>query len=179
MRIKFDKDKCLQLFKEKKSLEKEGKSLRDYDTAKHDELLSYLYWIEDQVFWESRKEYLQILNLVVSKKITLFEFFQQFGRLRYSNFTSYRIWKKNLEEEACGLLTQSNKLDFQVNPESYGFTNIISKLHWWIDLSDPDITLEMDLKNPELSGYGISEELLKIIIEKDFIPELEKYWNKS
>ena len=29
-----------------------------------DELISYLSLIEDQIFWESRKEYIQILDFV-------------------------------------------------------------------------------------------------------------------
>jgi hypothetical protein len=175
MKIKFDKDKCFKLLKERKSLQKEGKLLRDYDKAKNDELISYLILIEDQIFWESRKEYIQILDLFVSKKITLDQFFKQFGGLRGSNLKASRMWEEKLEEEACGILTQSNKIDFQLNPESNGFTKIISNLHSWTDLYDPDITLEMNLKHPELSGYGISEELLRFTIEENFLPQLEKY----
>jgi len=73
--MKFDKDKCLKLLKERKSLQKEGKLLRDYDKAKNGELISYLILVEDEIFWESGKEYLQILDLFVSKKITLDQFF--------------------------------------------------------------------------------------------------------
>lgn len=49
--MKFDKDKCLKVLEERKSLQKEGKLLRDYDKAKNDELMSYLSLIEDQIFW--------------------------------------------------------------------------------------------------------------------------------
>ena len=63
MKMKFDKDKCFKLLKERKRLQKEGKLLRDSDKAKYYELLSYLIWIEDQIFWESRKKYIQILDL--------------------------------------------------------------------------------------------------------------------
>ena len=177
--MKFDKDKCLKLLKERKSLQKKGKLLRDYDKAKNDELISYLIMVEDQIFWESRKEYIQMLDLFVSKKITLDHFFTQFCGLRGSNLKSARMWKNNLEEEACGIWTQSNKIDFQLIPESGEFTKIISNLHSWTDLYDPDITLEMNLKQPELIGYGISEEFLRFIIEEDFLPQLEKYCNKS
>jgi hypothetical protein len=45
--------------------------------------------------------------------------------------------------------------------------------------NNPDITLEMDLKQPELIGYGISEEFLRFTIEEDFLPQLEKYCKKS
>lgn len=76
--MKFDKDKCLKLLRERKSLQKEGKLLRDYNKTKNDELIKYLSLIEDQIFWESRKEYIQILDLFVSKKITLNHFFKQF-----------------------------------------------------------------------------------------------------
>jgi len=76
--MKFDKHKCLKLLKEKKSLKKEGKLLRDYDKTKNDELISYLSLLEDQIFWESRKEYIQILDLFVRKKISLDQLFKQF-----------------------------------------------------------------------------------------------------
>ena len=78
------------------------------------------------------------------------------------------MWKENLEEE-------SNEIDVQLNPESCGFTKIISHLHSLIDLCDPDITLEMNFKQPELIGYGISEEFLRLRIKEDFLPRLKKY----
>ena len=74
--MKFDKDKCLKLLKERKSLQKEGKLLWDYDKTKNDELIRYLILIEDQIFWENRKKYIQILDLFVNKKITLDHFFK-------------------------------------------------------------------------------------------------------
>jgi hypothetical protein len=177
MKMKFDKYKCSKLLKERKSLLKEGKLLSDYDKAKNDELISYLIMIEDQIFWESRKEYIQMLDLFVSKKITLDHFFTQFYGLRASNLKSSRMWKNNLEEEA--FVVKSNEIDIQFNPKSCGFTKIISNLHSWTNLCEPDITLEMNLKEPELIGYGISEEFLRFIIEEDFLPQLEKYCNKS
>ena len=54
--MKFDKDKFLKLSKERKSLQKEGKLLRDYNKAKNDKLISYLILAEDKIFWESGKE---------------------------------------------------------------------------------------------------------------------------
>jgi len=75
MKITFEKDTCLKLLKERKNLQKEGKLLRDYDKAKNGELISYLILVEDEIFWESGKEYLQILDLFVSKNITLDQFF--------------------------------------------------------------------------------------------------------
>jgi len=177
--MKFDKDKCLKLLKERKSLQKEGKLLRDYDKAKNNELISYLSLVEDAIFWESGKEYIQILDLFVSKKITLDQFFNQFCGLRGSNLRSARMWKKKLEEEAFVVFPKSTEINIQVNPKSCGFTKIISYLHSLVAACDPDVTLEMNLKQPELLWYGISEEYLRLRIEKDFLPKLEKYCKKS
>ena len=177
--MKFDKDKCLKLLKERKSLQKEGKLLRDYDKAKNDELIRYLSLIDDQIFWESRKEYIQILDLFVSKKITLDHFFKQFCGLRGSNLRSARMWKEKLEEEALVIFPKSNEINSQVNSKSCGFTNIISYLHSFVDICDPDVTFEMNLKHPELILYGVSEEYLRLRIKKYFLPQLEKYCKKS
>jgi hypothetical protein len=179
MKMEFDKHKCLKLLKERKSLKKKGKFLWDSDKAKSKELTRYLSLLDDQIFWESRKKYCQILDLFLRKKISLDEFVNQFYVLRGSNLKASRMWEKNLEEEACGIFPKSTKIDFQLNPESVGFTKIISNLHSWTNLCDPDITSEMNLKQPELIGYGISEEFLRFTIEEDFLPQLEKYCKES
>ena len=171
----FNKKKCLELMKESKKLREEGKFLWDSDKAKSEELTRYLTLLDDQIFWESRNQYCQILDLFVSKKINLDNFFTQFYGLRGSNLKASRMWKKNLEEEACGILTKSNEIDVQLNPESGGFTEIISNLHSWTNLCNPDITSEMNFKQPELIGYGISEEFLRFTIEENFLPQLKKY----
>ena len=177
MEIKFDKDKCLKLLKENKSLRKEGKSLWETDKAKDKELTRYLIFLEDQIFWESRKKYCQMLDLFVSKKITLDQFFNQFCGLRGSNLRSARMGEKKLEEKV--FVAKSNEIDIQFNPKSCGFTEIISDLHSLVDIWDPDVTLEMNLKQPELLYYGMSEEYLRLEIEEYFLPELEKYCKES
>ena len=53
--MKFNKNRLLKLLKESKKHQEEGKSYSDY---MNDELLSYLIMIEDQFFWESKKEYI-------------------------------------------------------------------------------------------------------------------------
>ncbi len=81
-------------------------------------MIGYLTLLSDQIFWQSRKEYFQMLDLFVSKKITFDEFFNQFYGLRSSNLDVSQMHEKNLEAEACGILTKSNEIDFQLNPES-------------------------------------------------------------
>ena len=89
------------------------------------------------------------------------------------------MWTEKLEEEALVVFPKSNEINSQVNPKSCGFTKIIFYLHSLIDTCDPDVTLEMNLKQPELLWYGMSEEYLRLTIKKYFLPRLEKYCKKS
>lgn len=178
-KMDFNKKKFLALLKERKSLKKESKFLWDYDKAKNKELVEYLTLLDDQIFWQSRKEYCQMLDLFVRKKITLDEFFNQFYGLRGSNLRSAKMWEENLEAEACGIVTKSNEIDFQLNPEACGFTEVISDLHSLINLCDPDITLEMNFKNPELLLYGISEEFLRLDLKDNYLPRIGEYCKES
>jgi hypothetical protein len=173
--MSFNKDKFLKLLKERENFEKEGGLLKDFDTLKDEELVEYFILIEDQIFWESRKKYCQILDLFVKKRISFDEFLKKFSDVRILNITLVQMWKENFKKEACGILTQSNKIDFQLNAESKTFADLICIIHSRIDLCNSDWTLEMDLKHPELNGYGISEEFLRLIMEHDFLPALKKY----
>jgi hypothetical protein len=174
--MEFDKKKCIELMKESKKLRQEGKFLWDFDKAKADELNKYLVLLSDDIFWNSRKKYLQILEFFVNKKITIDEFMHQFGQLRRSNLKTAKMCQKKLEAEAW---TIASEIDFQLNPQSVGFTKIIGSIYAFIDLFDPDITLEMNLNHPELIGYGISEEFLRLDIKDNFLPLIAEYCKKS
>lgn len=175
MKIKFNKNKCLKLLKKKKELEKEGKLLRNYNENMNDELINYFILIEDQIFWENRKEYLKLLTFFINKKISINQFSEQFCGLRSTNINLFIMFEKHLEKEALSNLEKKNKINILINPDSSGFTEIISYLHSLIDIYNPDVTLEMNLQNPELLFYGISEEFLRFRIEEYFLLELKKY----
>lgn len=177
--MKFNKEKFLKLLKERKILKNKSKLLKDYDEAKNAELINFIILIEDQIFWESLEEYIKILDLFVSKKIKLDQFFKQFCSLRSSNLNSSMILEKKLEEAAFMGFPKSNKIDINVNPKSCGFTKIISCMHSLLDICDPNVTFEMNLEHPELLYYRISEEYLRLIIKQDFIPQIENYGDKS
>lgn len=164
----FNKQKCLELMLESKKLRQQGKSLLNYDKAKNDELIQYLTLLYDDIFWKSRYKYLQIIESFISRSIEIDELIQELNNLIGSNMTASKMREENLE----------NEIDFQLNPESHGFTDLISSLGTTINLFDPDITLEMNLKDPELMGYGISEEFLKINLKNNFLPRICEYCKK-
>ena len=89
--------------------------------------------------------------------------------------------KKLLEEKVYRILTQSNKINFQFNTKFCRFTKIIPYLYLLVNIRDPDLTLEINLKEQELEllGYGLSEEFLRLTIEENFLSQLEQYCKKS
>ena len=109
-------------------------------------MTGYFNLLDTQIFWQSRREDCQILDLLVSKKITLDQLFKQFYNLRGSNLKVSKMREENLEAKACGIWTKSNEIYFHLNPEYRGFTKIISSLHPFLNLCDPDTTLDMNLK---------------------------------
>jgi hypothetical protein len=154
---------------ESKKLLQQGKSLWDYDKAKSNELTQYLALLSDDIFWKSRYQYVQILESFISRSIDIEEFIQKFNDLLWSNRKASEMREENLE----------NEIDFQLNPKSRGFTEIISSIYMTIDLFDPEVTLDMNLKHPELIWYGISEEFLRLDLKNNFLPRIYKYWKKS
>jgi hypothetical protein len=141
-------------------------------------LIQYVTLLDDDIVWQSRGQYFQILELFISWGITVEEFFQQYGQLQWSNRNAYEMRQKNLETEAFGILPEASEIDFQLNPQSRGFTEILSSIESDINLFDPDIDLDMNLKHPELIGYGISEEFLILDLKDNFLPRIGEYCNK-
>ncbi len=90
----FNKKKCLELMKESEKLSQEGKFLWDSDKVKYEELSQYLVLLSDEIFWNSRKKYLQIVESFVRKSINVDEFMQQFGQLRRLNLDALEMRKK-------------------------------------------------------------------------------------
>jgi len=136
----------------------------------------YSIILSDNIFWKSRKQYFQILKLYVDRKITLNELFKQYSTIKVSNFDSLKILKKNLEAEA---LTEGSEIDFELNPKSCGFTKMLADLDNHIDLVDPDIDFDMNLKHPELLSYGMSEEFFWLDLKDIFLPIIGEYCEES
>ena len=55
--MNFDIERFRELLKESISLDQEGKSLRYSNKAKYDELQDYFILLQNDTFWQSRKDY--------------------------------------------------------------------------------------------------------------------------
>lgn len=104
----------------------------------------------------------------MSKKITVDKFIKQFNQLEKSNMDASKMRKENFER----------KIDFQRKLQSPGFTKKISSLDKYLELFDLEIDFDMNLKNPDLIGYGISKEFLRSKITDNFLPRISKYCRK-
>src|SRR5687767_5384708 len=138
--MNFNKQKFLELWVKSRKLLQQGTTLWNYDKAKNKELTQYLTLLSDDIFWRSRYQYFQILENLNSGSINVDEFIQKFDALHRSNRKASKIRIENLEYE----------IDVELNPESRGFTHIISSISMTIELFNPEITLDMNLKDPEL-----------------------------
>jgi hypothetical protein len=171
LNIEFNKKKCLALISKSNKLRQQGKSLSDYDDAKNKELNHYLRLLEYEIFWNCRFLYLQVLENFIHESIEVEEFIQKFNSLRLSNIKALDMdmLQENLK----------NDIDFQLNPESRGFSRLIDSIFSMLELFDPERTLETDLEidfeNPELILYGIGEYFLKIDLKDNFLPKIQKY----
>ena len=179
--MKFDKKKFLKLLREQEQVKKKGELLTNFTEAKKDELTKYKIWIDDQIFWESRENYLQILKQFVNKEIDGEQFRKQFCHLRSSNMTASEMLTKKFEDEALDVSLQSTETNIQINPKSYKFGRKISTIFYLLDLYDPDLTFEQDLSSleifPDALMYAMSEESLRLMIKDIDLPEVKKYCN--
>ncbi len=118
----------MNLLKQKNKLTKEGKSLKQFDHNQHIQLLTYLALLEDQIFWENRKDYIKIVKSFIYKPIHFDQFISQFSELIGSNLGGSLLMRQNLEKEASGILIELNEIDLSVNSKSVGFSKVISNL---------------------------------------------------
>ena len=177
--MKFDKNRCAELLKKKKNLEKESKSLVNCNEIEYDELVTYTSMLANHSHWLYCKKYIQLSIFFVFQDISFDEFFQVFIQLHRSCYDVVSVWLQKLEEEAFENCPESSQINIQIQPQSSGFISLVDYLLELLDLCDPEATLEDDLKYPETRLYGISEEYLRLKIEEYFLPRFEEYEKKS
>ena len=138
--MKFNKRKCLQLLKEKNQIEEKGQLLGQVDPVKNKILVKYLRLLEDEIFWQDRKAYHQVVYSFIHDNITLEQFFAQFFKLRGKNLGAVNAWQKDLKDEARSISNKSNKIE--LNSQSAGFGMLIAGLYDDLSFYNPDITAE-------------------------------------
>lgn len=153
----FNKEKCLKLMRESEKLRQEGKSLWDCEKAESEKLNHYLTLLEDDIFWQSRNQYFQIIENFTNRSSDGKKFVNQFGDLQRENLNAVDMRKANLE----------NEMNLQLNStKSWEFPEIISALYEAIGLLVPD------LDDSDSNIYAIHEEALRRYVKKTFLLEI-------
>lgn len=172
--VKFQKSHFLHLLHDQTKFVNDGQSLNDFDQNKTQQLSQYFSLLEDYTFWNNRQIYIKILEDFVSNKIFFDQFVEKFFELEASDLKIERRIESNLREVVSNNFDINNiKIDYR--PESYGFAALIFNLQDSIDICDPDVSLEENLKFPERIIYGLSEKFLKLEIENFFLPQMKEY----
>ena len=150
--MKFNKDQYFKFWKKNQLNEltvKENKEFSDMGIL-----------MENEVFWNNRNHYLQLINDFLDSKIDSDQFTGKFGKLRADNLRLSNFKTSYL------FLIQNN---FEVTCESEGFTTIIDNLFIVYDLHDPDIP------GFELNDSIISDEGLKYYLKVTCRPKIYEY----
>ena len=161
--------------KKYRTLLKNKKMLGSLNNAKLEIYNYLLYLLDDYFLWQNKENFYQLIQLFLNKKITIDEFLSKFRVLNVSSLRKSQIFQKNFQKDAQ---TNLNEIEIEINPNSKGFEKIISYLNDILSLYEPNITLEMNLENPELIGYGMSEELIRDLLKDKFLSEINTYCKK-
>ena len=162
----FNREKFLALLQEYEEFEKfkkENNLSSDFDNIKFKTIVYYQILLKDHFYWTSKNEYFKIFQNFSNGDINGETLVKQLNTLRRNNRIKCEIQESNLK----------NDIHFQPNPQSQGFTTIVSDIVNMIDLFDPDLDgFREDI-------YAISEKSLKRLVDDYFIPEIYKYCKKT
>ena len=156
MLSKLNIQRYSQLFKKRESdqiMAKEIPELRQYDS-----LLAY------EVFWNSRKDYLQLANDFITSTIDPNQFRLNFFALRRYNMRLFNDVGRYLVEKQIFL---------QPTFKFKGFMTLIDDLFYTLDLYDEDV------QGFELNNDIVSTQGLKYYVKGTFIPEIKNYIQKE
>ena len=159
--IKELSNKSEKLSDKVQTLLKRQKNIMETNDKNHARLLDYRILFQDYTQWESRKEYFEIINDFLNKKIDGDNFCRQVGTLERRNLDEAKEIEENLRF----------KTDFHLTSEAINFSNVLGTLDSMIEIFDPT------LNDSESSSYGLSENGLKDVVKDIIIPKFSKYYN--
>lgn len=155
-----------------------------FNKKKFEKDQSLSLWLEDETFWNNRMNYLNLLTLFLNNKISGEQFMTNFYEFRNSDLRSLNnklkelasnINEECLEELASNISEECDKINIEVNPLCFGFSKVMSSLFSVMELYDPETTREMEIEDPGLVYYSMSEDTLKRLIRDTYFPEVKSY----
>ena len=103
---------------------KRQKNVIEINDKNHTTLLEYRILFQDYTQWKSRKEYFEIINGFLTKKIDGENFCRQIGKLERRNLNEAKEIEENLR----------SKTDFHLTSEAINFSNVLDTLDSIIEI---------------------------------------------
>lgn len=168
----FRKCRFLQLLKEKGELTLKNSSAKD--KQKYEELEYYEYLLQENILWQDRNRYTQILEDFVDGRITIEELDEQICELRISCLKSSKELVNNLEKTVLTNF-ESDSITINYNQKSRGFSDLLQDLSFELDLYDPNVSYEENLNFPDKIVFGMSKEFFRLNVKEFFLPKMKEY----
>jgi hypothetical protein len=143
----YNKKRYFDLLEYSNNLRKSEKVLYYENKEAFLELLSYQVIIENEVFWQSKDQFVLLMLNFINETLDAIEFKSEFFAITRQNQNLYESFERNFE-----------KLEnFKVNPKSEGFSTLIEEI-----FSDCDM-LNLDTEyNQTWLKECVKDALLKI-----------------
>lgn len=89
--------------------------------------------------------------------------------------------KENFKGKLLNKLLKENQTDLKLSFQSVWFSKIIESIYHYhyLNLSDSDRSLRMNLEDPELMRYGLSEEYFRLYLQHLAILRIGEYCKRS
>jgi hypothetical protein len=155
----FNKVRYIKLLKKDQSLKSKNSSLYEEDSVEYRELLSYGVILHNQIIYNRRHDYIDLIEKYVTNEIDSFLLRLQFFQMQREDRGIKKDLQKNFER-------LSNVL---IDSKSGEFSLLIDDIFAACDALKSDSEPEED--------YGITELQFRAFLEKIFL-QMEKYSDK-
>jgi len=146
-----------------------SKKPRDLSKTTGQKLTKYHILVEEIVAWSSRQTFLELLKNFLSKKIDGETFSSKFFRLREEDM--------DILAEICEKIEEGIKPipDLYYTAKAADFSSVMNDLFFTVEAFDPDI--EENEENLDLNACIYGEKTLRLMIQTNTLPKLEKYYD--
>ena len=117
----MNQTRFLELLRKKKILESENKSLYEVEKSEYSELTSYRIVLQDQIYYENRFQYIDLVKKCLDGEINCYEFQWDFVEIYQNDITSLdKLIEKVSQYEI------DSKLNFHTDSKIENFSSLLS-----------------------------------------------------
>ena len=131
----LNKSRYFELVAKEKNLKINGTSLYDANKSEYFELSSYRIILEEQVFYENRFQYIDLIKKYIDGKINCYTFQWDFFDLYYNHLKIFNKLIENLNESGI-----SSNISFSKDSKTENFSLLVGEMVFLCDSLDNGLT---------------------------------------